>query len=173
MRRLRSARFIASRDGSSLIEFAMLAPVFFLMVAGLVDFVYYQYRMNALNYVVSQAARNLQTGQSQNQSVKTTAAAFNDAVCAAASTLIDCNAIRFDVRAYDKISDIQFSAPTYDKDGNPTNFVFLPGTTSQYTTVRAQLKHTFLTPFMDQLFKFGPTNSGLITAFYVVKDEPW
>jgi len=119
MRTLKRRRlFRKEKGGSALIEFAMLAPVFFMLVVGLVEFVVYQYNAYALNYVTYEAARVLQTGQVQTSGDMSTA--FHDQVCAAAGTMIDCNSVVFDVRAFDDIGSVTYVTPTFDSNGNPT-----------------------------------------------------
>jgi Flp pilus assembly protein TadG len=164
-------RFSKSEEGSTLIEFALLAPVFFMLVMGLVEFVLFQYRTYALNHVVYEATRNLQTGEVQTSADMV--AAFHDEVCAHAGPMIDCDAIFFDVRAYDAIDEIDYPPPEFDEDGNPTNFVFEPGTANQYSVVRAAVHHQFVTPFMDELFHMGPDMPAIVNSYCIVRNEPF
>ncbi len=169
--RLRNAR-----GGNVMIEFALLAPVFFMLIMGLVEFVLFQYKTYALNHVVYEAARNLQTGEVQTAGDKTPEAmqaAFHAEVCAKAGAMIDCEAIIFDVRAFDSLNAVTFPPPTFDEDGNPSNFVFEPGGPNEYSVVRAAIHHQFVTPFMDQLFQMGPDLPAIVNSFCIVKNEPW
>ena len=166
LRRLQTAR-----NGNVMIEFALLAPVFFMLILGLVEFVLFQYKTYALNHVVYEATRNLQTGEVQSAS--NMEAAFRDQACAAAGAMIDCNTIYFDVRAFDALKDVTYPPPVFDEKGVPTNFVFQPGNPDQYSVVRASLHHQFITPFMDQLFQMGPDLPAIVNAFCIVKNEPW
>lgn len=168
-----------SKDGSTLIEFAMLAPVFFMLIAGMVEFVLYEYKLYALNHVVYEATRNLQTGEVQNWSdndASTTddmSVAFHNEVCAKASTMVDCNSIVFDVRSFNSIGDVTYPEPTFDENGNPTNFVFQPGGAKAYSVVRAAMPHQFVTPFMNELMGLESGSSALVNAYSIVRNEPW
>jgi Flp pilus assembly protein TadG len=167
-------RFSKAKKGTTLIEFALLAPVFFLMVIGLVEFVLFQYRTYALNHVVYEATRNLQTGEIQGAGdIELQAEAFHDEVCAQAGAMIDCEQIVFDVRSYDEIEDIQFPEVLFDEDGNPINFVFAPGGPEKFSVVRASIHHTFVTPFMAEMFGMGPDLPAIVNAFCIVRNEPW
>jgi Flp pilus assembly protein TadG len=167
-------RFSKAKKGTTLIEFALLAPVFFLMVIGLVEFVLFQYRTYALNHVVYEATRNLQTGEIQGAgNSEAQADAFHDEVCAQAGIMIDCEQIVFDVRSYDDIEDIEFPEVEFDEDGNPINFVFEPGGPEKYSVVRASVHHTFVTPFMAEMFGMGPDLPAIVNAFCIVRNEPW
>jgi Flp pilus assembly protein TadG len=164
-------RFSKAKKGTTLIEFALLAPVFFMMVMGLIEFVLFQNKTYALNHVVYEATRNLQTGEVQGSADM--AKAFNDEVCAQAGVLIDCKQIIFDVRAFDDLDDISYPPVEFDDEGNPMNFVFKPGGPEQYSVVRASIHHQFITPFMDKLFRIGPDMPAIVNAYCVVRNEPW
>ena len=168
---LRLRRLRKARDGNVMIEFAMLAPVFFMLIMGLVEFVLYQYRTYALNHVVYETARNLQTGEVQTSADQLEA--FKQAACDAAGVMIDCNEIYFDVRAFDALNEITYPPPEFDENGVPTNFVFEPGLAEQYSVLRASIHHQFVTPFMAELFQMGPDLPAIVNAFVVVKNEPW
>jgi len=164
-------RLSKAEGGNVMIEFALLAPVFFMLVMGLVEFVLYQYKCYALNHVVYEASRNLQTGEVQTAADMETA--FRDEVCDHAGPMIDCEAIAFDVRAFDDLNDITYPPPEFDEDGNPTNFVFEPGKANQYSVVRAAIHHQFITPFMDKLFRMGPDMPAIVNSYCIVKNEPF
>lgn len=169
MRRLK--RISRSESGTTLIEFALLAPVFFFLIIGLIEFVLFQYKTYALNHVVYEAARNIQTGEVQTSGDMLEA--FQDEVCAQADGLIDCDEISFDVRSFDDIADINFTPAEFDADGNPSNFVFEPGGPEDYSAVRAAIKHDFVTPFMNDLFGIGPDLPAIVNSYVVVRNEPW
>lgn len=160
-----------ARDGNVMIEFALLAPVFFMLIMGLIEFVLFQYKTYALNHVVYEATRNLQTGEVQTASDMEQA--FKDEVCDKAGPMIDCNSIYFDVRAFDSLNEVTYPPPTFDEDGIPSNFVFEPGDANQYSVVRASIQHTFITPFMAELFQMGPDLPAIVNSFCIVKNEPW
>lgn len=163
--------FKQCRRGNTLIEFALIAPVFFLVIFGLVEFVLFQFKSNALSHVVYEAARNLQTGEAQ--SAGDVEQAFMDEACAHASGLIDCEDIRFDVRSYETLGEVTFPMPTFDENGEPENFVFEPGGANEFTAVRAAVHHEFVTPFMAELFGMGPDLPAIVNSFAIVKNEPW
>jgi Flp pilus assembly protein TadG len=163
--------FPRAKGGNVIVEFALLAPIFFMAVVGLIEFVLYQYKTYALNHVVYEAARNLQTGEVQ--AADDMLEAFETEACLHASGLIDCVEIQFDVRSFVALGDVTFTDPVFDENGNPMNFVFLPGGPSEYSVVRAAIHHEFVTPFMAELFGMGPDLPAIVNAYVVVKNEPW
>ncbi len=160
-----------ARSGNVMIEFALLAPVFFMLIVGLVEFVLFQYKTYALNHVVYEATRNLQTGEVQTAA--NMEQAFRDEACEKAGQMIDCTAIVFDVRAFDALNEVTYPPPEFDADGFPSNFVFEPGGPNQYSVVRASIHHEFVTPFMAELFQMGPDLPAIVNSFCIVKNEPW
>jgi Flp pilus assembly protein TadG len=162
------------RKGSALIEFALLAPVFFLLTGGLVEYVLYHYKIYALNQVVYEAARNLQTGEVRLAgNLAAQQAAFEANVCAEADWMIDCTEISVDVRNYATLSDINLPPITFDAMGVPQNFVFEQTEPSQYSVVRATMDHEFITPFLRDLMGIGPGLPAVVNNFTIVKNEPW
>jgi Flp pilus assembly protein TadG len=164
-------RLSRAEGGNVMIEFALLAPVFFMLVMGLVEFVLYEYKTYALNHVVYEATRNLQTGEAQ--SAADTRAEFDELCQEEAGPLMNCDDIEWDVRSFDALSEIDYPPPVYDGNGLPTNFVFQPGGANEYTVVRAAIHHEFVTPFMAEMFQMGPDQPAIVNAFCIVKNEPW
>lgn len=169
---MRSANRLSREEGGNvMIEFALLAPVFFMLVMGLAEFTLFQYKSYALNHIVYEATRNLQTGEVQGATNKREK--FEQLCAESAGPLMNCADISWDVRSYDELNKIEFPPVQYDEKGLPTNFVFQPGNANQYSVVRASIPHTFVTPFMDKLFQMGPDKPAISNAFCIVKNEPW
>ena len=170
---MRSANRLSGEEGGNvMIEFALLAPVFFMLIMGLVEFVLFQYKSYALNHIVYEATRNLQTGEVQAEP-NAMRQKFDEMCAESAGPLMNCNDISWDVRAYDELNEIQYPPVEYDANGLPTNFVFQPGGANQYSVVRATIRHSFVTPFMEKLFQMGPDQPAIANAFCIVKNEPW
>lgn len=172
---MRTYRRLSREEGGNvMIEFAMLAPIFFMLVMGLVEFVLFQYKTYALNHIVFEATRNLQTGEVQAvNGLEAQRAKFNELCAESAGPLMDCNEIQWDVRKYDRLNQLQFPPVEFDENGLPSNFIFDPGTANQYSVVRATIHHQFITPFMDRLFQMGPDQPAIVNSFCIVKNEPW
>lgn len=165
-------RLSREEGGNVMIEFAMLAPVFFMLIMGLTEFVLFQYKTYALNHIVYEATRNLQTGEVQ--AAADMRQKFDELCAESAGPLMDCDDIQWDVRHYDSINDIEYPPVEYgEDDGLPSNFIFDPGGANEYSVVRATIPHQFITPFMDELFHMGPDKPAIANSFCVVKNEPW
>ena len=174
---MRTKSLFRSEEGNAMIEFALLAPVFFMLVAGLVEFVLYQYKCYAVNHVIQEATRRLQTGEVQTTTAPvglTNRDIFKQEICNAAGALIDCNQVDFDVRHFTTIAGIQYTTPIFNSSGHATNFDYLPGAQNEYTVVQGSYPHTFVTPFMATMFGAGDASKpAIVSSFSIVKGEPW
>jgi Flp pilus assembly protein TadG len=159
-----------AKGGNVLVEFAVLAPVFFMLIMGIVEFVLFQYKTYALNHVVAEAVRNLQTGEIK--AAGNTTQAFMDEMCAHSGLMIDCKAIDYDVRHYEKLKDIKYTEPTFNDEGRAINFKFDPGAAGDYSVVRASTPHSFITPFMNELMGTNDKKA-IVNSFSIVRNEPW
>jgi Flp pilus assembly protein TadG len=168
---------LRSKGGNALIEFALLAPVFLMLVMGLAEFVLFQYKSYAVNYVIHEATRRLQTGEVQNTpppSGQTGRDVFKQKICAAAGALIDCEMIDCDVRRFPNIASIQYTTPIFNSSGRATNFQYLPGVQNEYTVVQGSYPHSFVTPFMATMFGAGDaTRPAILSSFSIILGEPW
>ena len=164
-------RLSKAEGGNVMIEFALLAPIFFMLIMGLVEFCLYQYKTYALNHIVYEATRNLQTGEVQG--AEDMRERFDELCGESAGALMDCNEIEWDVRNYDALNELEFPPVEFDENGLPTNFIFDPGGPNQFSVVRATIHHQFVTPFMDQLFQMGPDKPAIVNSFCIVRNEPW
>src|SRR5580698_3843174 len=57
------AKALRSRNGQSMVEFALVAPLFFLLVFGITDFSRLFFTQETLQYAVREAGRYAVTGQ--------------------------------------------------------------------------------------------------------------
>jgi hypothetical protein len=156
--------------GSAAVEFAMIAPVFFFMVIGLVEFSMYVFNRNFVKHVLYETARNISTGEIQ--SADDPAKAFKEAYCGHAGGIVSCERLIFDVRAYDNLEDVKFTPIEFDASGTPKNFKFEPGKSEQISVMRVALPYTFVTPFMQDIF-LGKSKNAIVVGYTVAKNEPF
>lgn len=158
------------KRGATVVEFALIAPVFFFMVLGIVEYSIYYFRTSHLKHVLYEASRNLQTGEVQAASDPQ--AHFRDAYCDDAGWLTDCSQIFFDVRNYSSLGEIAWPEATFDEDGVPEDFVFDPGGPDQLTVLRVATPYRFFTPMMARIFQ-PDGSAAIIVGYTVAKNEPF
>jgi Flp pilus assembly protein TadG len=153
-----------------MVEFAIVAPLFFLMVIAAAEYFLYFFKRSLISHVMYEASRDIQTGEIQANANPATA--FRDAWCPKAMGVVSCDAISFDVRSFNTLADVSFPAATFDANGKPTNFVFQPGSGDQITAMRASTPHRFVTPMMADIFQDGDAPV-IIVGYSVARNEPF
>lgn len=116
-RRLRPGARALRRDtrGVALIEFALTAPVFLLLLLGIFDFCWQMYAQQVLQGAVSQAARlSTLEGNSADQS------ALDDEVEERVLDVFPGAEVTFSRLAYESYDEVGQPEPLTDKNGNGT-----------------------------------------------------
>ncbi|MBL0942437.1 MAG: pilus assembly protein [Alphaproteobacteria bacterium] len=102
-----SSKGLTSQDGTALIEFAILAPIFIFLLIGLIELGLMLVIQNALDAGAAQAARYGMTGRVNNTQDRSTS--INGEIFKILATyswgLIDPSKVQISVRAYNTISD--------------------------------------------------------------------
>lgn len=156
--------------GAAAVEYAMIGPIFFFVVIGLVEFSFYVFNRNFVKHVLYETARSITTGEIQ--SADDPAAAFKEEYCSHSNVLVSCERLSFDVRAYDNLEDVEFTPVEFDSSGAPKNFKFEPGESEQLSVMRVALPYKFVTPFMQDLF-LGDSKNAIVVGYTVSKNEPF
>jgi len=133
---------VRGRGGQSMVEFAMVAPLFFLLVFGITDFGLLFFKQETLQYAIREAGRYAVTGQ--NTSGETRVQSIQDVLIQKAAG-IPINR-----------SDIIITS------GGVTNSA---GGPRQMVTVSLQATHTFITPMIGKFFPDGKYTFTVQTTF--------
>lgn len=152
-----------------MVEFALIVPIFLIMVLGTIEFSIYVFKRNFVKHVLYEMARDIQTGEIQTADDPETA--FNDLVCANSSILFSCNDLYFDVRSFKELKDAKLPDAAFN-GSTPANFVFKPGKSEEITVMRVATPYHFVTPFMQDIFQ--PSGEPMILiGFTMGKNEPF
>jgi Flp pilus assembly protein TadG len=170
-------QFKSSDSGMPAIEFAFVAPVFFLLLfvmieSGIMFFVEYTIQAS-----VNEAARTVRTGQAQAGGY--TAAIFKSKICKTVNILVDCNAgLNVYVASEANFATLKANLPTFDKvgpkvDGTPNTPSFSCGGPEKTTAVVATYDWTISASFaMSHMVNFG-TNKRRLVGFAMFQNEPF
>jgi Flp pilus assembly protein TadG len=165
-------RLLRDEGGTSIIEFAIVAPAFLAIVIAVLQIAIVYLAQGGLETGAEGAARLLMTGQAQHGGMSATQ--FKTAACSSLPPYLKCNNLMVDVTTASSYSGATLGAPTitYDKDGNVTNkFSYTPGTQGSIVVVRLM----YLWPVAPAPFGFNlatqPGNKRLLTATSVLKSE--
>ncbi|MEI9885297.1 MAG: TadE/TadG family type IV pilus assembly protein [Rhizomicrobium sp.] len=175
-RRLRAcaARMRAEgRKASAAIEFAMIAPVFFLLLMGIIENGVIYFAGTTLQYATDSAARYVRTGQAQAAGL--TQAQFRTRICNDVAPLIACDSnLQIDMQAYSGYSAANFGAAT-DSSGNLKSTLnnYQPGVACDVVLVRAFYTWKILTPVLSPFLTNMKTGYRLVVATAAFRNEPF
>ena len=174
----RKRGMVEDESGVTAIEFAILAPVFFMTFfcmfeVGLVLFTEY-----VLQTSVQEAARLVRTGQAQSQGLS--AAQFKTEVCKMASSLIDCNGkVTVYMKADSNFNTLATTMPSYlsigpDSAGVTAAQPYQCGAPEQVVALIATYDYKFIWPFYTG--SFGNISGGTVRrigGFAMFRNEPY
>ena len=165
-------RFRRNRRGSAVVEFALVAPVFFGLLFAIIEMAMVFFASQVLETATQDSARMIMTGQAQNASF--TQAQFKNLVCSKVVALFDCvNGISIDVQNYPAFSSVNIADPI-DAGKNfvpPNNY--LPGGPGDIVVVRLFYKWPlYVTGFGFNIGNLG-SNQRLLTATAAFQNEPY
>jgi Flp pilus assembly protein TadG len=133
---LRSAlrRFRRNRSGATVVEFALVAPVFFALLFAILETAILFFAGQVLETITQESARMIMTGQAQSAGYQQ--ADFQAYVCKQIPALFTCNNIYIDVQSYPAFSNITNSSQI-DNAGNfiSNNLQYNPGGPGQIVKV--------------------------------------
>lgn len=162
-----------SRAGSAAIEFAMIAPVFFVLLMGTIEVGIMFFAQFTLQNAVDDEARQIRTGQVAASSV--TQQEFRQAVCDKITPILGCDAnLQIDVESYPSFGTANFTSPmTSSNTLDPNLNNFDPGTVCSVVLVRAFYTWNVVTPLLTPFMINMANNEHLITATAAFRNEPY
>jgi Flp pilus assembly protein TadG len=177
-RRIRSARPARtgrrSRDGSSAVEFAMVAFPFFFMLFAIMEVGLIFVTDSILENATIETGRLIRTGQAANSSL--TAAQFKTALCAKMSIFSgDCpTRATVDVREITQFRNVNPPDPLANGASfDSSALTYVTGQPGSLMLVRVWYAQPLITPFMAQsLSKLG-NGAAMLTATTTFRNEPY
>ncbi len=133
---------LRGRRGQSMVEFAVVAPLFFLLVFGITDFGLLFFKQETLQYAIREAGRYAVTGQNISGESR------EDSI----RTILIQKAAGIPINP----GDINIVS------GGITNYA---GGPRQMMTVSLQATHTFITPMIGKFFPGGKYTFTVQTTF--------
>jgi len=175
MRRIAQRMRANARSGSSAIEFAFVAPVFFLFLCGIIEIGVIFYGQSTLFYATADAARMVRTGQLTGT---VTATQLKTQICNRIGGLIStaqCNAsLQVDMRSF-----TGFGSANYPTMTNANGTLNTGAMTTQSVAacrivlVRAFYPWAIMTPLMKPLLRTASDNTHLLYAAVAFRNEPY
>ncbi len=159
--------------GSAAIEFAMLAPVFFVLLMGILEGGLMFFSQSALQNAVTETSRQIRTGQVQGGNM--TPGQFRTTVCGLIAPLIPCDDnLQIDVQAYAGYANVNEDSPL-KADGtiDPAQSHFITGNACDVVLVRAFYSEPIYTPVMEWFLVNMAGDKHLNVAAAAFRNEPF
>ena len=174
--RLRSAwtRFGRAREGAAAVEFGLLALPFFLLTFGLAEVAMIGFGQTTLDYAVSETARLIRTGQTQNAG--STAAQVKAQLCAKLTQLMpmDCaNNLYVDINSFPSYVTATNVDPVQNGNFNSGSFTFSPGNANDIVVVRAFYRWQVITPLFQSVFANVSSGQRILASTMMFRNEPF
>ena len=178
--RLSAPAWVKNEQGTSAVEFGIVALPFFLFTLGLIGVGLYFFTMSSLSYGVEAAARQIRTGQAQKAALSV--GEFKNLVCLAAGSYINCNKLTVLVQSGDNWTDISPQACVNSNNVQSPSTGSSSDAISTYTGVASEVVLVTLCYQWDlaQSFSFlklgknaDGTGSAIVQAATAFRTEPY
>jgi Flp pilus assembly protein TadG len=172
--------WVKDEQGTSAIEFAIVATPFFLFVLGLLGVGLYYFTASSLEYGVEAASRQIRTGQAQTTAL--TVGQFKNLVCGAAGSYINCAKLSVIIQSGAAWSNIAPQSCVDSKNNMIGSTGASSDTISTYTGTADEvvlvtlcyqwdLAQTF--PFLKLGMNSGGSGSAILQAATAFQTEPY
>ena len=172
-----------ANKGSAAVEFAMIAPVFFVLLMGTMEAGIMFFAQSALQNALNDTARLVRTGQtacyttSGGNCVPMTSAQFQAKLCSEVSTLLQgctTGSLQFDVNAYPAGFGGASNTSPIDAGGNLTALnTFNVGNACDVVLARAFYKWPVFVPGLDYFLVNLTGNYHLLASAAAFRNEPF
>lgn len=164
------AGFPSDRKGVTLVEFALVGPVFFLVMGAILETALTFFAGQALDTAVNSSTRLIRTGQVRAMSLED----YRSAVCDGLYGMFDCEQIRFVVRPLTAFSAYSGSAPVDGDTGAwQVETQFDPGAASAVMVVEAYYKFPSVLALPGLTAGLLPDGTRLLATARVFMNEPF
>jgi len=169
----------ADAKGSAAIEFAFIAPVFFTLLLAIIEAGLVFFAQFTLQNAVSDAARQIRTGQMQGNSAASKSA-FRTAICNGIAPLMACNGnLLVDVEAFNGYSGVTYQDPLQGTNGklNAGLNNYNVGTACSVVLVRAFYTWPIWAPgmawFLYNMTDASGNKAHLVSGAAAFRNEPY
>lgn len=169
-------RFGKARKGSAAVEFALVVMPFFLLTFGLVEIAMIGLAQTSLNFAVSEASRQIRTGQAQLNGVSE--AEINALLCSEVNhfLVLSCGDNLFlDVNTYPSFVDAgnDDTDPVEDGEFDSSGVGYDPGAGNAIVVVRAYYRWHILTPMFEGVFENISGGQRILFSTMMFRNEPF
>ncbi|MGD0864096.1 MAG: TadE/TadG family type IV pilus assembly protein [Rhizomicrobium sp.] len=164
-------RLLQRQDGNAAVEFALVAAPFFALLFAILETALVFFAQQVLQSATTEASRLIMTGQAQSGS--TTAAEFQQAVCADAGALFNCADIYVNVQTFSSFSSVSQLNPLSGGNFNSGSMNYSIGTQGDIELVQVFYQWPVYTAPLGFSLSNMNGNSRLLVATAVFRNEPY
>src|SRR3954465_4158926 len=177
-------RFRGNRRGSAVVEFALVAPMFFALLFAIIETAIMFFASQVLETVTQNSARVILTGQAQGQNGSVAAcqvtagvvsacdqATFKAYVCSQIPAMFDCTKLYVDVQSTNSFGALSLTNYGDSCSFNPTGVQYSAGAANQVVVVRLFYQWPLFVTGLG--FNMGCNNKRLLIATAAFKNEPF
>ncbi len=163
----------AARAGSAALEFALIAPVFFVLLMGSIEAGIIFFGQFVLQNATNDAARLIRTGQVAGASM--TQAQFRTAICNEIAPLLACDGnLQIDVESFSSFSSASYANPlTGSNTLNPALDNYSPGGVCSVVLLRTFYTWPVVTPLLTPFLTNMANNEHLMSSTAAFRNEPY
>jgi Flp pilus assembly protein TadG len=162
-----------SKKGSAALEFAFVAPVFFVLMMGTFEAAIMFFSQAVLQNAMTVEGRLIRTGQASNGGL--TQAQFRSAICGMTSPLVSCDTnLQIDVRAYAAgYGSVTYANPISGGNLDPSLNSYSIGNACDVVVARAFYTMPIYTPVLTWFLVNMSGNKHLVAAATAFRNEPF
>lgn len=162
--RFRLAEFRRDRNGAAAVEFALVAPAFFLLLMMTLELGMVLLTQSVLDFATHDAARLIALGEAPAE------ATFIARLCTDTAPLIPCGSLQVNVQAAATFNGFSSTIQT-DGNGNLTGTQYSPGSSGQSVMVQVAYNYPYVTAEVGKLL--GDDNASLLVSTVAFQNEPY
>jgi Flp pilus assembly protein TadG len=164
-------RFRRSRRGSAVVQFALVAPVFFALLFAIIETALMFFASQVLETITQNSARMILTGQAQTAAY--TQSQFQTYVCNQIPALFSCSGVYVDVESYSSFTAVTINSQI-DGSGNfINNMQYSPGGPGDIVVVRLFYQWPIFVTTLGYNISNMSGNKRLLVATAAFQNEPY
>ena len=158
-------RFLSARGGVTLVEFALVAPLFLLLTFAIVDNGLVLFTQSILDNATREAARQIRIGKSDGDG--TGNGAFKTALCNNLGNYIPCASVQWKVQSAASFSTL--TAVGGNGNGQLASTGFQPGSPQSFVLVQVGYTQRYFIPILNHIA--GATGNLLLISSVAFQNE--
>ncbi len=163
-------RFLMSRCGATMVEFALVGPLFLLLTFAIVDNGLVLFEQTILDNATREAARQIRIGKVQLSGDTDGTGLFKTTLCNNLGGFIPCGSLQWNVQSVNSAGAFSsITATTANGSGQMSSTGFTPGTAQYFVLVQVGYTQRYIMPFLNKMA--GATGNLLLLSNVAFQSE--